>query len=115
MGFLVFYRGLFHSLIGNVTESLFNGGDDLADYQPEIEERCPANQEHFTLDPNKRCKDRFDLSENGTLVIQHPQDPYQAVYGPEEFCIVIDGHANHKDQHLPKICIDNTERKQRMK
>ena len=94
---------------------MFKEGDDIVDYQPLIEKSCPASLEEITLDPNKKCKDRFDVKENGTLVLRHPQEPYQAVYRSEEFCIRINGNAKNKDEHLARICIDNTERKLRMR
>ena len=103
------------SLVGNTTESLLKEGDKIVDYQPLVEKSCPTNLEHITLDPNKKCKDRFYVTENSTLVLRHPQEPYEAVYGSEEFCIKINGYAKNKDQHLATICIDNTERKLRMK
>ena len=103
------------SLIGNTTESLFEEGDKMVDYQPLVEKSCPTNLEHITLDPNKRCKDRFYVTENSSLVLRHPQDSYLAVYRSEDFCIEINGYAKNKDEHLARICIDNTEKKLRMK
>ena len=111
----IIYCFAFHPRTGNVTESLLEEGENVADYQPHVEERCPTNQEHVTLDPNKRCKDRFYLTENGTLILNHPQDDYQGVYRSEEFCIQIDGNAKTKDEHLPRICLDTAQRKLRMK
>ena len=103
------------SLVGNTTESLFKEVDDVVDYQPLVEKICPPNLERIDLDPNKRCKDRFYVTENGTLVLRHQREPYQAVYQSEDFCIRINGYAENKDEHLATICIDNTERKLRMK
>ena len=105
----------FLSFIGNTTESLFKEGEKIVDYQPLVEKSCPTNLEHITLDPNKKCKDRFYVTENSTLVLRDPQEPYQAVYRAEDFCIEINGHAKNKDEHLARICIDNREKKLRMK
>ena len=103
------------SLIGNTTESLFEEGDKMVDYQPLVEKSCPTNLQHITLDPNKRCKDRFYVTENSSLVLRHPQDSYLEVYRSEDFCIEINGYTKNKGEHLARICIDNTEKKLRMK
>ena len=103
------------SFIGNTTESLFKEGEKIVDYQPDVEKSCPTNLERITLDPNKRCKDRFYVTENSTLVLRNPKDSYLAVYRSEDFCIEINGYAKNKDDHLARICIDNAEKKLRMK
>ena len=94
---------------------MFKEGEKIVDYQPDVEKSCPTNLERMILDPNKKCKDRFHVTENSTLVLRNPREPYQAVYGTEDFCIEINGYAKNKDEHLARICIDNREKKLRMR
>ena len=86
---------------------LFKKGSEFIDFQPEIEkkESCPTGFKKFPLNPVKRCRDRYKMEINGTLVLEYPSSKFpKSTFNPEEYCFDLNHEASHKYHHFPVIC-----------
>ena len=99
------------------SDALFKYGSESIDFQPLVENKC--SQEGFTkqtLDPVKKCLDRYTLFDNGTLAFER-ESPRRSekIYKTNEFCFEINREAINKDSHFPSICVDTRKEKSRLK
>jgi hypothetical protein len=87
---------------------LFKRGSEFIDFQPYVEKKClQKGFKKQTLDPDKKCVDRYKLFDNGTLAFDRDSPRrHQTFYQTNEFCFEINGKATNKDEHFPSICVD---------
>ena len=89
------------------TDALFKYGSQNVDFTSNIEGLCSPGFERRTLDPINKCKDKYKLNDNGTLVFDYPNPRrHQTAYATNEFCFVVNVNATSKYEHLPEICVD---------
>ena len=65
--------------------SLFKNGSKSIDFAPEFETKCPEGFTRITLDPIKKCRDRYKLAENNSLLLPVKIDR-KASYDQNEYC-----------------------------
>ena len=82
------------------TSMSFEFEEDAIDRQP-VSEHCRGRSK--ILDPNKKCKDRFFITDNRTLVVNYSGIAYQTA----QFCIDLSLEAKTKHNHLAHICLKN--------
>ena len=93
------------SILDNDNNALFTLGH--IDFQPSIEKenKCPDGFEKRALNPVKKCKEKFRLEDNGTLVLEYDSPKLRNLtFDTNEYCIAINIDANHKYHHFPEIC-----------
>ena len=94
--------------------SLFPKGSHHIDFEesPLRKEICSDGYKLKQLQPNKKCNDRFILT-NGVL-IPHPsvqsywRNKYKIKnpnFGSDAFCIEINGEAKSKEDHFARVCM----------
>ena len=90
--------------------ALFKNGSELVDFQPQIEKKkaCPLGFKKFPLNPIKRCRDRYRVEDNGTLVLEFASSRFpKPTFDVNEYCFNLNHKAGHKYHHFPKVCQDN--------
>ena len=98
--------------------SLLPNGSHHIDFEesPFTKEMCSDGYTLKQLQPNKKCKDRFLLS-NGILM-PHPsvqsywRNRYErknTSFGSDVFCIEINGEAKSKEDHFARVCVKDDE------
>ena len=86
-------------------DALFSLGH--IDFQPSIEtqNKCPNGFERRALNPVKKCRDKFRLEDNGTLVLEYDSPKFlNQTFDTDEYCIELNIDASHKYHHYPEIC-----------
>ena len=92
--------------------SLFPNGSRHIDFEESPREMCSDGYKLEKLQPNKKCNDRFLLT-NGILM-PHPsvqsywRNKYKrknVKFGLDAFCIEINGEAKSKDDHFARVCV----------
>ena len=89
---------------------MFKNGPDFVDFQPKIEKEttCPSGFKKFPLNPIKRCRDRYRVEDNGTLVLEFASLRFpKQTFDANEYCFNLNHKAGHKYHHFPKVCQDN--------
>ena len=89
---------------------MFKNGSEFVDFQPQIEQErtCPFGYKIYPLNPTKRCRDRYIVDENGTLVLEFPSSKFpQTTFDAKEYCFNLNHEAGHKYHHFPEVCQDN--------
>ena len=68
-----------------------------------------------TLDPVKRCMDRYKLMDNGKLMFERQSPRRQKLaYMTDEFCFEINKDAKSKYEHFPSLCVDTRKEESRL-
>ena len=70
-----------------------------------MERKCPDGFNRIALDPIKKCRDRYKLAENNSLLLPD-QINRKGSYDQNEYCIDINHKATTKFEHFPEICQD---------
>ena len=97
---------------------MFRSGSESIDFQPSIEKnkQCSEGFEKYTLNPVKKCGDRFRVEHNGTLVLENPSLAFQkSTFDSDEYCFLINPNAKDKYHHFPEICKAVGKQNQRMR
>ena len=92
-------------------EALFTHGANSVDFAALFETQCPEGFKRKFLEPTRKCRDRYEITNNYTLVL--PGHDY-ASYDVEEYCIIIKNDVSNRYQHFPEICIDTREEDSRL-
>ena len=92
-------------------ESLFMHGSNSVDFAAQFERRCPEGFTRKGLEPTRKCRDRYEITNNYTLVLPGHDN---AFYNVEEYCMIIKNDVSNRYQHFPEICIDTREEDSRL-
>ena len=72
-------------LLTGTQSALFKHGSKSIDFAPRSEMKCPDGFTRITLDPIKKCRDRYKLAENNSLLLPDQIDR-KASYDQNEYC-----------------------------
>ena len=89
-------------MISGTENALFKHGSKSIDFSPVMEQKCPNGFRKVRFEPAKRCRDKWTLDNNYTLVLPERKTSYDV----NEYCIDINNKATNKYEHFPEICID---------
>ena len=91
--------------------ALFMHGSKSVDFAAQFERQCPEGFKRRALEPTRKCRDRYEITNNYTLLL--PEHDI-ASYNVEEYCIIIKNDVSNRYQHSPEICIDTRKEDSRL-
>ena len=89
--------------------ALFTHGSNSVDFG--APSKCPEGFKRKALEPTRKCRDRYEITNNYTLVLPGYDN---ASYNVEDYCIDINNEVSNRYQHFPEICIDTREEDSRL-
>ena len=93
-------------MLTGTQSALFKYGSRSIDFAPVSETKCPDGFTRIALDPIKKCRDRYKLAENNSLLLPEASPDRKSSYDQNEYCIDINYKATTKFEHYPEICQD---------
>ena len=91
-------------LLTGTQSALFKYGSKSIDFAPVSERKCPDGYTRMALDPIKKCRDRYKVAENNSLLLREAAPDRKAFYDQNEYCIDINYKATTRYEHFPEIC-----------
>ena len=93
-------------LLTGTQNALFKYGSRSIDFATVMEMKCPDGFRRITLDPIKKCRDRYKIAENNSLLLPEALKDRKSSYDQNEYCIDINYKATTRFEHFPEICQD---------
>ena len=108
-----FHRLYFLFVIGT-ENALFTHGPNSVDFTVPFETKCPEGFKRKALEPTRKCRDRYEITNDYTLVVPGHNN---SSYNVEDYCIIIKNDVSDRYQHwihFPEICVDTRKEDSRL-